>query len=71
MSSAPPVKISANIPADTFEQLKWLAGERGTTMTEVLRRAVEHETYFQQQTDKGGKILEEDSKGNIRQVLIR
>ncbi|MFQ5565673.1 MAG: CopG family transcriptional regulator [Paracoccaceae bacterium] len=65
------VKISANLPEDALERLKTLAYERGTTMTEVLRRAIEHEQYFSDVIKKEGKILTEDSKGNIRQVIMK
>ena len=65
------VKISANLPKDTLEQLRWIASQRGTTMSEVLRRAVEHEAFFFDQISKGGKVLHEDASGTIRQVVIR
>lgn len=65
------VKISANLPEDAFERLKTLAYERGTTMTEILRRAIEHEQFFSNVINNDGKILTEDSKGNIRQVIMR
>lgn len=70
-SSAGTVKISANLPASTFEQLRWLASQSGTTMTEVLRRAVNNEAYFRGVSEQGGKVLTEDSKGVVRQIIVR
>ena len=65
------VKISANLPEESFERLKTLAFERGVSMTEILRRAIEHEDYFARVAKADGKVLTEDSDGNIRQVLMR
>lgn len=65
------VKISANLPKDTIDQLKWLAQERGTTMTEVIRRAVSHEAFFHDFTAKDGKILTEDRTGAMKQIIIK
>lgn len=64
------VKISANLPESTIEQLRWIASERGTTMTEVLRRAIAHEAFMLEVTENKGKVLTEDASGNIRQVII-
>jgi hypothetical protein len=78
VSSAPPqaqatgpatVKISSNLPADAFERLKTLAYNRGTTMTEVLRRAIELEELFEQVKREGGKLLIEDRNGKFRIIL--
>lgn len=66
-----PVKISANLPQSTFEQLRWIASERGTTMTEVLRRAIEHEAFITDITANKGRILTEDSSGKLREVVIK
>lgn len=65
------VKISANLPEDAFERLKTLAYERGVTMTEILRRAIEHEQFFVDVIKNDGKVLTEDSKGKIRQVIMK
>jgi hypothetical protein len=64
-------KISANLPQSTIDQLSWLAQQRGTTMTEVLRRAVEHETFFATVEQEGGKVLTERPDGVIERVLLK
>lgn len=66
-----PVKVSANLPESTYEQLRWIASERGTTMTEVLRRAIEHEAFMTDVTSQNGKILTQDSQGKLREVIIK
>lgn len=65
------VKISANLPQATYEQLQWIASQRGTTMTEVLRRAVGNEAYFLDQTAKGSKIIEKSPNGTLSELLLR
>ena len=64
------VKISANLPKESLERLKTLAYDRNVSMTEILRRAIDHEDYFTRAIKKNGKVLIEDSDGNFRQVLM-
>lgn len=69
-STAPStVKISANLPSDAFQRLKTLAYERGVSMTEILRRAIEIEDFLDGVKKDGGKILIEDAPGKFRQIL--
>lgn len=65
------VKISANLPQGTYDLMRWIASERGTTLTEVLRRAVQHEAFILDVQKEGGKLLTEDGNGRINQVVIR
>jgi len=64
------VKISANLPVESLERLKTLAYDRNVSMTEILRRAIEHEDYFARVIKQNGKVLTEDSDGNFRHVLM-
>ncbi len=65
------VKISANLPEEAFELLKTLAYNRQTTMTEVLRSAINHESFFSEVVQKEGKVLTEDKNGQMRQILLK
>jgi hypothetical protein len=65
------VKISANLPQSTIDQLRWLASQRGTTMTEVLRRAVDHEAFLQDSANNQVQILTRDPKGNMGELIIK
>lgn len=65
------VKISANLPEDAFQLLKTMAYNKNVSMTEILRNAIERESYFTNVVSQDGKILTEDKKGNIRQILIK
>lgn len=65
------IKMSVNLPAETVQALKDLAEKRNTTMTEVLRQAIGTEKYLEQVSDDKGKILVEDKKGRVRQLVFR
>ena len=66
------VKISVNLTEDAVEALKDLAAKRGTTVTEVLRRAISTEKYLDDvQRGEGAKVLLEDKKGQIRELVFQ
>lgn len=65
------IKMSVNLSADVVKALKELAEKRGTTMTEVLRRAIGTEKFIEKANEDGGKILLEDKKGRVRQLVFR
>ena len=65
------VKISANLPQATIDQLRWIAGQRGTTMTEVLRRAIDHEAFLQASANNSVKVLTEGPDGAMQQLIIK
>ncbi|RMF40236.1 MAG: hypothetical protein D6754_03660 [Alphaproteobacteria bacterium] len=65
------VKISANLPRETLERLKTLAYQRGTTMTNVIKQAIEMEEYLEHVRRRKGKVLVEDADGKISQILAR
>lgn len=65
------IKMSVNLSADVVKVLKELAGKRNTTMTEVLRQAIGTEKFIDEVNKEKGKILVEDKKGRIRQLVFR
>ena len=66
------VKISVNLTEDAVEALKDLAAKRGTTVTDVLRRAISTEKYLDHvQREEGAKVLVEDKKGRIRELVFQ
>jgi len=65
-------KISANLPDDAVEALKRLATKRGISMTEVLRTAINTEEFLDKaRTEEGKKVLLEDKKGGIRELVFQ
>lgn len=65
------IKMSVNLSADVVKALKELAEKRGTTMTEVLRQAIGTEKFIEEVNQDEGKILVEDKKGRVRQLVFR
>lgn len=65
------IKMSVNLSADVVEALKKLAEKRNTTMTEVLRQAIGTEKFIDEVNQDEGKILVEDNKGRVRQLVFR
>jgi hypothetical protein len=63
------VKISANLPAATIEQLKKIAEQQGITMTEALRQAISTKSFLNEQSAKGAKILVEEKDKSLKQVV--
>ena len=66
----PVVKLSVNLPPGDVAVIRELAKKRSTTMTEVIRRGIGLQKYWQEVLDKGGKVLVEDRRGRLREVVI-
>jgi ribbon-helix-helix CopG family protein len=65
------VKTSINLPQEEFEALRQLAQRRGSTMADVVRRAISTEKFLDQTRAEGGKVLIEGKDKQIRELLIR
>jgi hypothetical protein len=63
-------KTSVNLPQASVDALKALAEKSGSSMAEVLRRAISTEKFLNDTVEKGGKILIQDG-GTQRELLIR
>ena len=48
-----------------------MARERGTTVADVIRRAIWIEKYLHETLKSGGKVLLEDSDHGVRELVIR
>ncbi len=66
------VRTSMNLPEESISTLRQLASDTGSSMAEVVRRAVATEKFLRDTSASGSKILIKD-KGNdsIRELLIR
>lgn len=64
-------KISAILTDDDVETLMKLAAKRGTTVTDVLRTAIGTEAYLDERRDEGQKVLLEDLRGDIKELVFR
>jgi len=65
------VKVTVNLPKDLVEAVKALAAKRQVTLTEVIRNAIGTETFLADAADQGSKILIEDKKKRIQQIVLR
>jgi len=66
-----PIKTSINLPPEAVEALRAIAEDRGTTVADVIRRAIWVEKYLHDATRKGGKLLIEDEKQRLKELVIR
>ncbi len=71
MAAGTTVKMSVNLSKTVVDALRSIANKRGISMTEALRRAISTEKFLMDETDGGSKILIEDEKHKIRQLLLR
>jgi hypothetical protein len=63
------VKMTVNVLKDDLEELQKLAEKNGTTVTEELRKALALTRLANEVEGDGGKVLLEDKKGNLRQLV--
>lgn len=70
-ASAAPIKTTVNFSPDSLEDLKKIANERGTSVAEVIRKAVWIESYLHEEIKKGSKILVKSSNNSIKELVIR
>jgi Ribbon-helix-helix protein, copG family len=69
--AAEKVKVTVNMTPEDVEMLKALAGKRGISMTEVLRRALAMEKFLEDSSEAGEKILIQGPDQTVRQLVIR
>lgn len=65
------IKMSVTLSEDVVKAIRVLAHRRGTTMTEVIRQAIGTEKFLDDAQAAGGKVLVEDKKGRVRQIIFR
>ena len=65
------VKLSVNLSEEVVDALRNLASTQGTTMTEVLRKAISTEKFLQDASSRNAKILIEKSDNTVKQLVLR
>jgi hypothetical protein len=64
-------KVTVNLPDETVEALKNIAGARGTTMTEALRQVIESQRFLDGEVQKGNDLLIQNPRDkSVRQVVF-
>jgi hypothetical protein len=64
------IKTSMNLPEQSIETLRDLAQRTGSSMAEVVRRAVATEKFLRDATGEGSKILIKDKDSSIRELIL-
>jgi predicted transcriptional regulator len=62
--------LTVTISEDAYRVLDEIAKKRQKTVEEILRNAIAHETWFQNELDKGKHLLLEDN-GKIQEVVLK
>lgn len=72
MAESRVVRTSMNLPQQSIDTLRELAAETGSSMAEVVRRAVATEKFLRTTFAEGSTILIKDkNSGSLRELLIR
>ena len=73
-SADPPVTVvrtTVNLHPDAVAALREMALDRGTTIAEVIRRAIWMEKYVHDALKDGSKILVQDADRTLKELVIR
>jgi predicted CopG family antitoxin len=62
-------RITLEVSDEVYAQLEELKKRRGSTMTDVFRRAIGTEAFLDEQVQEGSKVLLEDPNGKFRQIV--
>lgn len=65
-----PVKVTVNLPKETVAALKKMADDRGITVTEAIRQAIESQFYLHEKVMGGKEILLQNPANKTVQRLI-
>lgn len=63
-------RLTVNLSEELVESLREMADRSGTTMTDVLKRAIEVQRYLEKQQDDGKNVLLEDPESNTVRELV-
>lgn len=65
------VRLSLKVPPDVADTLKAIAAERSTTVTQVVRDAVELERILQAAKALGDRLMLVAEDGSQREVILQ
>lgn len=63
-------QVKLQIPKAVLSALQELADKRGNSLSDTIRHCVNTETYFNEQLEKGHKIIVQDNKGEVWKVVF-
>jgi hypothetical protein len=65
------VRTTVNLHPDAVAALRQMAADRGTTVAEIIRRAIWMEKYVHDALKEGSKILVQDADRALKELVIR
>ena len=65
------VRTTVNLHPDAVAALREMAADRGTTVAEIIRRAIWMEKYVHDALKEGSKILVQDADRALKELVIR
>ncbi len=68
--AAEPVRLSLKVPAEVAATIKSMAKERNTSVTRVVRDAIETEQFLREAKRGRSKLIIEDENGDRERVLF-
>ena len=70
MTNAENVRLYADLAPDVANALKALAASQGVSLCVALSRAISTESWIVQRTQQGAKILLDDRRGNLAELVF-
>jgi len=67
----PVIRTTVNLTAEAVDAVRQMARERGTTVADVIRRAIWIEKFLHEARKTGGRVLIEDADHGVRELVIR
>ena len=65
------IKASFNLLPNDIDSLRAMSARLGTTVTNVLQRAIRDERFVQDQLARGNSFAVVDQKGSVREIIWR
>ncbi len=70
MADSRVVKTSMTLPQKSLDTLRKMAEEAGSSMAEVVRKAVATEEFLRENSARGNKILIKDRDSDVLRELV-
>lgn len=65
------VRVTANLPAEIVGKLQDIAKRKGTSLTAVISQMLDNALFFQDEIEKGNKVLLTTPEKDLRVVVLR
>jgi hypothetical protein len=63
-------RLSINLSTETADAFRELAGRKGLSITEGIRRAISAWQFLEDETSKGNQIAVIERDGSVRKVVL-